>query len=376
SDRETNRKIASSPTQAKYLLSVERQQKVKEALYLFLLQQREENELSLAFTPSNLRMITPPWGELNPSAPKTRNIMLVCFIIGLLVPALIVFLNETLNTSVRSRTDLEMMRVPFLGEIPEADAKGSRLARWSRQWRSMTGKASKMEKTPTLYVRSHGRTVINESFRMLRSNIEFITRGGTTARVMMVTSFNPGSGKSFISLNLAAAFAVKKKDARVLVIDLDLRRASVSRVVGSPARGISDYLSEAAGDIASLIRPTDCTGLSILPVGTIPPNPSELLYSSRLQELVSALRLEYDYIFLDCPPSEIVADTTIVAPLTDATIFVLRAGLMDRRLLPDLNLYYDTHRYNNLMAVLNGTTTEGAPYRHYAYSNYYSSSKE
>ncbi|MDE6177903.1 MAG: chromosome partitioning protein ParA, partial [Duncaniella sp.] len=272
SDEENNRKIASSPTKAKYLLSVERQQKVKEALYLFLLQQREENELSLAFTPSNLRLITPPWGQDKPTSPVSRNVLMICLAAGLLIPAAFIFVSESLDNYVRSRADLEVLHAPFLGEVPEANTGGAGLKRFKRRWRNIMGKASAIETAPELFVHSHGRSIINESFRMLRSNVEFVTRVGSSAKVFMVTSFNPGSGKSFISLNLAAAFAVKKKDQRVLIIDLDLRRASVSRVVGNSQRGISDYLSEAADDVAPMIRPTKCDGLYILPVGTIPPN--------------------------------------------------------------------------------------------------------
>lgn len=232
-----------------------------------------------------------------------------------------------------------------------------------------------MEEAPKLLVHAHGRSVLNEAFRMVRSNLEFVTRNGKD-RVVMVTSFNPGSGKSFISLNLGAALAVKRKESRILIIDLDLRRASLSRIVDNHSRGISDYLSESVDDVRTLIQPTDCEGLFLLPVGTIPPNPSELLYSDRLQQLLGMMRAEYDYVILDCPPVEIVADTTIVTPLADITLFVMRAGLMDRRLLPDLNYIYDTHRFNNLLVLLNGTTAAGAPYRRYVYSNYYSSKKE
>lgn len=228
-----------------------------------------------------------------------------------------------------------------------------------------------MEEAPKLLVHAHGRSVVNESFRMVRSNLEFVIRNAKN-RVVMVTSFNPGSGKSFISYNLGAALAVKRKESRIIIIDLDLRRASLSRVVNNRARGIADYLSEAVDDVKPYIQPTECEGLSILPVGTIPPNPSELLYSERLQQLLDKLRAEYDYILLDCPPIEIVADTSIITPLADVTLFVMRAGLMDRRLLPDLNYMYDTRRFNNLLVLLNGTTAAGSPYRRYVYSNYYS----
>lgn len=370
SDRTTNAKIASSPSQGKYLLSVERQQKVKESLYLFLLQKREENELSLAFTPYNTRTITPPMGPSLPTSPVTRNVLLIAIVIGLLIPAVVLFLSETLNNRIRSRDDLVNVLAPFIGEIPEEVSSKSRINRWRRRWRDNVGKESRIEDAPTLLVKPHGHSIINESFRMVRSNLEFMTRNGKN-KIAMVTSFNPGSGKSFVALNLGSAMAIKRKGARVLVIDLDLRRASLSKVVGNQAPGVSDYLSEATDNIDQLVRTTDQEGLYMIPVGTIPPNPSELLYSSRLQHMLDKLRAEYDFIILDCPPSDIVADATIITPLADMTVFVVRAGLLDRRLLPELNRMYETHRFNNLMVLLNGTTSIAAPYRRYAYSNYY-----
>lgn len=372
SDQATEKKIASSPSQARYLLTVERQQKVMESLYIYLLEKREENELSLAFTPSNIRVITPPWGKSSPTFPKTRQIILVALFIGLFLPALIILIGEIMNTRVRTREDLESVKAPFIGEIPDAGGRKGTWRNFTRRWRDILGRESKMEAPPAIMVKNHGRSIVNESFRMVRSNLEFVTRAGKN-KVVMLTSFNPGSGKSFVSINLAAALAVKREGSKILVIDLDLRRASLSRVVGGHGKGISDYLSEAVGDVKSLIIPSEeCKGLFVLPAGTIPPNPSELLYSPRLAEALRTLREDFDFILLDCPPSDIVADTTIVTPLADITVFVLRAGLMDKRLIPDLNYMYDTHRFNNLLVLLNGTASTAVSYRRYAYSGYFS----
>lgn len=369
-DRKTNAKIASSPSQAKYLLSVERQQKVKESLYLFLLQKREENELSLAFTPYNTRVITPPMGPLKPSSPVTRNILLIAIVVGLLIPAVVLFLSETLNTRIRNRADIEGIKAPFIGEIPEEESSTSRLNRWRRRWRDAIGLESRKKEPPTLNVKPHGHSLLNESFRMLRSNLEFMLRSGKN-KVAMVTSFNPGSGKTFVSLNLGAAMAIKNKNAKILIIDLDMRMASMSKFIGNFSPGISDYLSEATDEIHKLVRPTSQEGLFIIPVGSIPPNPAELLYSARLQELLDKLRDEYDFIFLDCPPIDIVADSTTITPLADMTIFIVRAGLLDRRMLPELNKMYETHRFNNLMVALNGTSLAATPYRRYSYYSKY-----
>lgn len=377
-DRATNRKIASSPSQAKYLLSVERQQKVKEALYLYLLQKREENELTLAFTPFNTRVITPPMGSDRPTAPISRNIILISFVVGLILPALVLFLSESLDNRLRNRSDLEGVKTPLIGEIPEAsdNTMSLRMRSFRRRWRELTGKDSKMEEAPQLLVHEHGKSIVNEAFRMVRSNLEFSTRNGRN-RVMMVTSFNPGSGKSFISLNLAATLALKDKTRKILIIDLDLRRASISRVLPNHSRGIADYLSEATDNCDQYIQETDCKGLYLLPVGSIPPNPTELLYSDRLKNLIEKYRQEYDYIILDCPPAEIVADASIITPLADMTIFIIRAGLLDRRMIPEIDRIYDSHRYKNFMLILNGTISATTPYRRYAYYNsYYSSRKD
>lgn len=119
------------------------------------------------------------------------------------------------------------------------------------------------------------------------------------------------------------------------------------------------------------IRQTPCPGLYMLPVGTIPPNPSELLYTDRLKKAIDKYRDEYDFIFLDCPPSEVVADAGIVASLTDMTIFVIRAGLLDRRMIPEIDRIYMSHRFKNFMLLLNGTYSTATPYRTYAYHSYY-----
>ena len=163
SEQRTTARLAENPSQAKYLLSVERQQKVKESLYLFLLQKREENELSQAFTAYNTRIITPPSGSFLPTAPVRRNILLVAFALGLLVPVVIIFLRESLNTTVRGRKDLESLSLPYVGEIPQADRKERSFLK------RFTGK--KTTDKPRMVVKDKSRDVINEAFRVVRTNL-------------------------------------------------------------------------------------------------------------------------------------------------------------------------------------------------------------
>lgn len=366
SEAQTTARIAANPGQAKHLLSVERQQKVKEQLYLFLLQKREENELSQAFTAYNTRLITPPTGSMIPTSPVKKNILLVAFAFGILTPIAVIFVRENLNTKVRGRKDLENLSLPFAGEVPLAYGKKD--------------KKKKEETSHTVIIRQNSRNIINEAFRVLRTNLEFMTgsKADGTAPVIIFTSFDPGSGKTFLAINLAASFALKGK--KVLGIDCDLRHASLSRYVGSPRKGVSGYLANKDYDLNGLIvEVPDCPGLFVLPAGIIPPNPTELLAEPSFGELMKKVKGEYDYVFIDCPPVEIVADTQIIERVADRTLFVIRAGLLKRDMLPELQKVYDEKRYKDMAVVLNGT--EGGDNRYgykygYGKSNYYSTNKD
>lgn len=364
----TTNRLASNPNQAKYLLSVERQQKVKEELYLYLLQKREENELSQAFTAYNTRLITAPRGSMFPTAPRKMNILLVAFAVGLLVPAVGIFMKENMNTKVRGRKDLENLSIPFIGEIPQYS--GTKKKWWEFKHR-------KRQDMKIIVVNEGNRNIINEAFRVLRSNMDFMASKDNNQHVFVLTSFNPGSGKSFLAINIAISFAIKKK--KILVIDGDLRHRTVSSYVDFPNKGLSDYLNNQIEDWKEIIVSyKGYTNLHILPIGTIPPNPTELLEDSKLSMLIEALRPEYDYIFIDCPPVDIVADAQIIEKWADRTIFVVRSGLLDRSMLSELENMYTGKRFKNLSMILNGTESTGGRYGyrygyHYGYASYYGS---
>lgn len=364
----TTNRLASNPNQAKYLLSVERQQKVKEELYLYLPQKREENELSQAFTAYNTRLITAPRGSMFPTAPRKMNILLVAFAVGLLVPAVGIFMKENMNTKVRGRKDLENLSIPFIGEIPQYS--GTKKKWWEFKHR-------KRQDMKIIVVNEGNRNIINEAFRVLRSNMDFMASKDNNQHVFVLTSFNPGSGKSFLAINIAISFAIKKK--KILVIDGDLRHRTVSSYVDSPNKGLSDYLNNQIEDWKEIIVSyKGYTNLHILPIGTIPPNPTELLEDNKLSMLIEALRPEYDYIFIDCPPVDIVADAQIIEKWADRTIFVVRSGLLDRSMLSELENMYTGKRFKNLSMILNGTESTGGRYGyrygyHYGYASYYGS---
>lgn len=355
SEAKTMSRIASNPTQAKNLLSTERQQKVKEALYLFLLQKREENELSQAFTAYNTRIVNKPGFSGVPPTPNRRNILAMAFIIGLAIPFGVTYVRTTSNTKLRGRKDVENLSTPFLGEIPQYSKDGRR------------GKKKDHSEANTIVVREGKRDIINEAFRVLRTNVEFMCNAIDGSKVIAFTSFNPGSGKSFISVNLATSIALKGR--KVLIIDGDMRHGSMSSYIGSPSTGLADYLSGADNDLSSLIvKDQMCDTLSFLPVGSNPPNPTELLESPRFAELIEKMKSEYDYIVIDCPPIEVVADAQIIDRYVDRTFFIIRAGLLERSMLPEIDRLYEEKKYRNMAFILNGTRNDKG---RYGYSHSY-----
>lgn len=356
-------RIAATPDQAKYLLSVERQQKVKESLYLFLLQKREENELSQAFTAYNTRLITPPVGSIAPTSPARMQILLIAFVLGLVIPMGVFFLKENGNTRLRGRKDLESMSVPYVGEIPMCDGKKSSIR---YRLRNLTRRGAKNDDVEVV-VKEGVRNVVNEAFRVVRTNLEFM-HVPSSGHVYMTTSFNPGSGKTFITVNVAVSLAIRGR--KVLVVDGDMRRATASRLLHSPSIGISDWLSGRETDMDRILFRTDIhENLWMMPVGTIPPNPTELLQDGRLKELFDALKDSFDYIFIDCPPINIVADTQIISKVADRTVFIVRAGLLERSMLSELEADFRDGRYPGLCMVLNGTVSKGGRYGYsYGYS--------
>ena len=286
---------------------------------------------------------------------------MVAIALGILIPVVIIFIRENMNTKVRGRKDLENLSLPFVGEVPLVSA-GRR-------------KRKEESETKTLIIKQGSRDIVNEAFRVLRTNLEFMLETNKTgkASVILYTSFNPGSGKTFLTMNTAATFALKGK--RVLVVDGDLRHGSASAYLDPRAKGLSDYLGMREDDLRSLIRENPANpNLHLLPSGTIPPNPTELLAEPRFKDLIDQLRDQYDYIFIDCPPIDIVADTQIIEKLADRTLFVVRAGLLERDMLPELQKMYDEKRFKNMALILNGTEGAGRRYGYrygYKYGYHY-----
>lgn len=345
--------VANNPQQAKHLLSIERQQQVKETLYLFLLQKREENELSQTFTAYNSRLIESPHGN-GLVSPNASRILLFSFVIGVAIPSAILFIRESSNVCVRNRKELEELTIPFVGEIP--------------LYRPYADK--KLKKGVNKYkvvVSDDNTNNINEAFRIVRTNLEFMLGFDKKQNVIMLTSTEPGFGKTFISANLATTFAVKGK--KTIVLDLDLRKSSLSKFVSDAKLGISNYLNGQDGDFHNYI--TKLGDVDVLPSGTIPPNPTELLASQRLGELIKSLRQEYDYVLIDCPPVEIVADASIINTHVDITLFIVRALRQERVIMSEMENWYKQKKYKGMTTLFNAVPEYKGRYGKYRYIGHY-----
>lgn len=336
-------RVANIPTQEREMLSIERQQKIKEALYLFLLNRREENAITQAMADNNARVIDGADGSNAPIAPMRSRIMLMGLLIGFALPAVWLLIQLFMDTYVHSRRDLKgRLSVPFLAEIPQSRREGK------RQVPSVT---------------ADGNDITSEAFRILRTNMNFMERRDQPMQVITFTSFNEGAGKTFISRNLALTLVFAKK--RVVMLDMDIRKATLSHHFMHHKVGLTNYLANESIRLEDIIQHVpDVEGLDIIPAGAIPPNPAELLMDDRLDQLIAELRQRYDYIIADSVPVGIIADATIANRVADLTVFVVRSGKLDRRQLPDIESLYQEKRLRNMALVLNGVD---AVHRGYGY---------
>lgn len=346
-------RMSSSSGQELKLLSIERQQQITQNLYMFLLQKREENELAALINVGNTRVIMNPNGSPNPVAPNKMMILLAALVLGCGIPFAYYFLIKMFDTTIKSKADLGHISIPFLAEIPRFVRKEDRYKKFKIH--------NDNDKSLTkILVKQGSRDMMNEAFRVLRTNVDLML-GKKKSHVLMFTSFNPNAGKTFTIMNMAASMALK--DAKVMLIDLDLRKASLSKALDIVHSGVAAYLNGKVDDYKSCVNEIQ-PNLFVLPVGTLPPNPTELLLTDRFKQMIEQMRNEYDYIFIDCPPIDIVADASIITDVADMTVFVMRASQMDKRVLPVVEELYKSGKYRHMSLILNSVDIQ---YKKYGY---------
>ena len=348
-------RMSSSSSQELQLMTIQRQQKITQDLYVYLLEKREENELASLINVGNTRLIMNPNGSSQPVAPNKLMILIAALVFGCGIPFAFFFLQKMLDTTVKTKSDLDNLSVPFLAEIPQ-DEKISRKRRFGRV-------VAGDKECSRIIVEQGKRDMMNEAFRVFRTNVDLMIGKNAGSQVIMFTSFNPDAGKTFTIMNIAASMALK--NAKVLMVDLDLRKASLSKCSDSEHSGVAAYLNNKIDDYREHIDQI-APGLHLLPVGTLPPNPTELLLTDRFRKMIESFREEYDYIFLDCPPIDIVADSSIITEVSDMTVFVLRADFIDKKVLPQIENLYRSGKYSHMALILNGVDMQ---YKKYGYGS-------
>ncbi len=341
--------VSGAPDQEKKGLDIQRQQSLKEALYTYLLNKREEVALQQAINEANVRLVEGPIGGEAPIKPKSAMIMLVALIIGLAIPTAILWIKRMLDVTVHGRKDIEeATTIPVLGEVPiDKDFNGDN----------------------TLISSLASDSPMVEAFRILRFALGYMRQN---PKVLVSTSTTPGQGKSFVTRNMAIILAMAGK--KVVVIDADIRKRTLSAAFRHTI-GLTAYLSDDYTQVGDIIKKDGISkGVDFIPAGHMPPNPSELLMSNRLDELVKHLRSEYDYVLFDTTPMLSVADANIVNRVADSTIFVIRVGVQERAFLSELEHMYQDHRFKSLSIVLNGVDPERG-YHGYGYGYGYAYDK-
>lgn len=345
--------IRTIPRKERALLDITRQQAIKNNLYTYLLQKREETAVSYAATISDSRTIDAARGGVKPVKPVKPMIFLLFGLVGLLLPVGAMATRDALNNRVTRRADVEeTTRVPILGEVTKNKAAES------------------------LVLAPRSRSVIAEQIRTLRTNLQFLRTNAGDSQVLLFTSSISGEGKSFVSLNLGASLALV--DRPTVILEMDLRKPGLRKNVDiTNATGITNYLiGEATLD--EVLQPVPgYQNYYMIPSGPLPPNPSELLSGPRLEQLIAELRKRFSYVIIDSPPIGLVTDAQLIAPFADATMFMVRHDVTPKQNLKMINTLFTEQRFNRLNIILNAVG-EGESYYYnygYGYSKYYSDEK-
>ena len=350
-----SRRISDAPGQERQFVSIARQQEIKAGLYLMLLQKREENAIALAATANNAKIIDEAIADDIPVSPKRRMIYLIALVLGIGIPVGIIYLIGLTKFKLEGRADVEKLTtIPIVGDIPLTDEKN--------------------EKDGSIAVFENQNNLMSETFRNIRTNLQFMLQNDK--KVILVTSTVSGEGKSFISANLAISLSLLGK--KVVIVGLDIRKPGLNKVfrLSTKEKGITLYLANPETDLMSLVQPSDINqNLYILPGGTVPPNPTELLARDGLDKAIEILKKSFDYVVLDTAPVGMVTDTLLIGRVADLSVYVCRADYTHKVEYTLINELAEEKKLPNLCTVINGVDLKRRKYGYYygygKYGNYY-----
>ena len=354
-DREASRfsrRISDAPGQERQYVSIARQQEIKAGLYLMLLQKREENAIMLAATANNAKIIDEPVAEGGPVSPKPKMIYMIALVLGVGLPVGIIFLTSFTKFKIEGRGDVEKLtRLPIVGDVP------------------LTG-----EKNGSIAVFENQNNLMSETFRNVRTNLQFMLGNGQ--KVILVTSTVSGEGKSFISVNLAISLSLLGK--KVVIVGLDIRKPGLNKVfnISRKEQGITQYLSNPEKNLMDLVQASDVSkSLYILPGGTVPPNPTELLARDGLDKAIETLKKNFDYVIMDTAPVGMVTDTLLIGRVADLSVYVCRADYTHKNEYTLINELAEKDKLPSLCTVINGLDLKRRKYGYYygygKYGKYY-----
>ncbi|WP_279102435.1 GumC family protein [Bacteroides acidifaciens] len=347
-----SRRINDAPTQERQFVSIARQQEIKAGLYLMLLQKREENAITLAATANNAKIIDEALADDSPVSPKRMMIYLVSLVLGVGIPVGIIYLIGLTKFKIEGRADVEKLTLlPVVGDIPLADEKAGSIA-----------------------VFENKNNLMSETFRNVRTNLQFMLEQGKN--VILVTSTISGEGKSFVSANLAISLSLLGK--KVVIVGLDIRKPGLNKVFNIPKKehGITQFLTNPTINLMDLVQSSDINkNLFILPGGTVPPNPTELLARDGLEKAVETLKQNFDYVILDTAPVGLVTDTLLIGRVADLSVYVCRADYTRKAEFTLINELAENDKLPNLCIVINGIDLNRRKYGYYygygKYGKYY-----